>query len=265
MNRSALFRRTIVGSIVRQRPILSALVGRAVKARYRGTVLGFAWTLLNPLVLMATYTAVFSIYMRLDLPNYPVFVFSGLVPWLWFSSSVQEGTQAIVFGSSLITRSRFSPEILPTVALLSSAVNFLLTLPLVIVWALAVGRPLGASLLVLPVIVALQALLSLGLVVMLSTWNVYFRDLQVIMGNLIQIAFFATPIVYPLAMVPERLRPWVRLNPWTLLAEAYQDVLYHGRMPSFSNLAAVAAVAVLLHCACELSFRRYRERLAEEL
>src|SRR5262245_59324244 len=117
-------------SLFRYRELIGVLVARQVKLRYRGSVLGFLWTLLNPLLLMTVYTLVFSIYFRLDMDKYPAFLFTGLVPWLWFASSVQQGVTCILDGAGLVTRSQFPVEVLPVVTLTANSVNFLLTLPL---------------------------------------------------------------------------------------------------------------------------------------
>src|SRR5215510_1611408 len=119
-------------TLYRQRELIGVLVAKQLKLRYRGTLLGFVWTLLNPLLLMLVYTLVFAVYFRIDLPSYPAFLFTGLLPWLWFASSLQQGVTSILDGTSLVTRSQFPAEILPVVTLTANTVNFLLTLPLLL-------------------------------------------------------------------------------------------------------------------------------------
>ena len=259
------FDATILGTLLRRASLVQILVTRSVQARYRGTLLGFVWTLLTPLLLMAVYSIVFAGYLRVDVPGYPVFLFSAFMPWLWFSSSLQEGTSAILYGASLITRSRFDPELLPAVAVLSGLVHCSLSLPVIVAFALAMGRPLGWGVFLLPVLLALQLLLTLGPVTLLSAWNVYFRDVQHVIPTATQALFFATPILYPASVVPERFRFIVTLNPWAYLARGYQRVLYDGELPLRGDLAMVALAALAIHGTCEVIFARYRARLAEEL
>lgn len=248
-----------------RREVVGVLLKRTTLARYRGAALGYAWTLLSPLLLLAVYTVVFSFYMRVGLEDYPAFLFSAFVPWMWFASSLQEGTRALLDGANLVARSRLEVEILPAVAVLSGLVHCVLSLPIVIVIALLSGRPLGASLVMLPVLLALQFLLTLGPTILLATWNVYLRDIQQIIPPVVQVLFFASPILYPASVVPEGMRVLLFSNPWTYLARAYQRVLYEGRLPATVDLLVLTALAIVVHLACVYAFRGYRRRLAEEL
>jgi lipopolysaccharide transport system permease protein len=256
---------SVPATLWRRRELVGVLLRRAILARYRGAALGYVWTLLSPLLLMAVYTVVFSLYMRVPLQNYPSFLFSAFIPWLWFASSLQEGTQALLSGANLIARSRLDAEILPSVTVLSGLVHCLFSLPLVILFALFVGRPLGWSLVALPVLLAVQLALTLGPTVLLATWNVYLRDIQQIIPPAMQTLFFASPILYSADVVPERLRFLLFANPWTYLARSYQRVLYEGRFPAAADVAVLAVLAVVVHLGCEAAFRGYRRRLAEEL
>ena len=256
---------TIIGTLMRRAALLQILIARSVQARYRGTLLGYLWTLLGPTLLMAVYSVVFGVYMRVDVPGYAAFLFSAFMPWMFFASALQEGATAILNGTNLITRTRLDPELLPAATVLSSIVHCALSLPVVALFALGVGRPLGRSLLALPLLLSLQFLLTLGPVIVLSAWNVYLRDIQQVLPTAIQALFFATPILYPASIVPQGLRFVVTLNPWSHLARAYQRTLYEGEAPSAGDLAIIALAALGVHAVCEIIFARYRLRLAEEL
>jgi ABC-type polysaccharide/polyol phosphate export permease len=229
------------------REVIMALVWRDLKTRYRGSVLGFLWTFLNPLLLMAIYSLVFSVYMRVDIPKYPIFVFAGLLPWLWFSSAVVVGANSIVEGSSLIKRVAFPPQTLPTVTVLATLINFLLALPLLFAFMLLSGLPVKAAVIAVPVTIAIQFVFTLGIALALSMLTVRYRDLQHLLGNLMTLWFFLTPVLYPPAFVPAQLQAFLVLNPMTSLIVSYQDALYHGRLPApaYLMLAAVVAVATL--------------------
>lgn len=257
-----------LGSLVRglfhHRALVSALLGRQLKTRYRGSVLGFAWTFLNPLLLMAVYALVFSFYLRIAVPNYAVFVLAGLLPWIWFSSALSEGTASVLGGGALVTKSVFPAEILPTVVVLNHMVNFLLSLPLLVAAILLYGiTPNPALWLCFPLVLLLQFGFTLGLVLAVSALNVHYRDVQHIVANVLLLWFFLCPIVYPVSQVPEAVRPFMALNPMGLFAELYQKLLVEMQWPGvevFGILAAHSAIALLLGV---WIFNAYRDSFAE--
>ena len=252
-------------SLVTHRELIGILVAKQLKLRYRGSLLGFCWTLLNPLLLMLVYTLVFSVYFRLDIEKYPAFLFSGLLPWIWFSSSLQQGVTCILDGAGLVTRSRFPAEVLPVVTLTSNTVNFLLMLPLLFLFLLAFHVKLGPALLALPVLIALQYLLTLGPVLIFSAANVYYRDLQHIILHLLTVAQFLTPIFYPASLIPEPFRAWVFVNPLAVLTSAFQDVLYFNRVPPWPPLLALLLLAGVILSVAATMFARSKQTFVEAL
>jgi lipopolysaccharide transport system permease protein len=252
-------------SLVAHRELIGILVAKQLKLRYRGSLLGFCWTLLNPLLLMLVYTLVFSVYFRVDVEKYPAFLFSGFLPWIWFSSSLQQGVTCILDGAGLVTRSRFPAEVLPLVTLTANTVNFLLTLPLLFLFLLAFHIKVGAALLGLPVLIGLQYLLTLGPVLILSAANVYYRDLQHIIFHLLTVTQFLTPIFYPVSLIPEPFRAWALLNPLAVLFTAYQDVLYFDRVPPWPPLLALLLLAMLTLSVAVTMFARSKRTFVEAL
>ena len=232
--------------LMTHREVLLALVWRDLKTRYRGSVLGFLWTLLNPLLLMAIYSLVFSVYVRMDIPNYPIFVFAGLLPWTWFSSALLSASTSIVDSGGLVKRVAFPPQILPAVCVTATLVNFLLALPLLWVFVLIARLPLGWGLLAVPLLVAIQFVFTLGLAITVALLSVRFRDLHHLLSNLLTLWFFLTPLIYPVNLVPEGFRPLLRLNPLVPLIVAYQDALYRARMPTLDDVAMLAVAAVVI-------------------
>jgi len=252
-------------SLFRYRELIGVLVARQVKLRYRGSVLGFLWTLLNPLLLMTVYTLVFSIYFRLDMDKYPAFLFTGLVPWLWFASSVQQGVTCILDGAGLVTRSQFPVEVLPVVTLTANSVNFLLTLPLLFGLLAAFRVKLGAAVLALPMLIGLEYLLTLAFVLALSALNVHYRDLQHLILHALTVLQFLTPVFYPLSLIPESLRPWALLNPLTVLISAFHDVLFFNRLPPWPPVLALLAFTAVILSVASAMFMRYKHTFAEAL
>jgi lipopolysaccharide transport system permease protein len=251
--------------LIAYREILLILIWRDLKTRYRGSVLGFLWTFLNPLLLMVIYSLVFSVYMRVDIKAYPVFVFAGLLPWIWFSSSMLSGASSIVESGSLIKRVPFPPQILPAVTVTAALVNFLLALPLLLIFMAAWRLPIGWSLLLLPLPIAIQYVFTLGLAIVISMLTVRYRDLQQLLANLLTLWFFLTPVLYPTAMVPARFHAFLLLNPMAILVAAFQDALYGAHVPSLGQLAPVAALAVVVLGAALALADRMRWGLAEEI
>jgi ABC-type polysaccharide/polyol phosphate export permease len=233
---------TMAANLVRHRSLVLALLERELKARYRGSILGFVWTFLNPLLLMAVYALVFRFYMRIAVANYALFLLAGLLPWTWFSSSLADGTNAIVGGSSLVTKSLFPTEILPVVVVLSNMVNFALSIPLLALagWAYGVSFSPLAWLWLVPVMV-LQCVFTLGLVLSLAALNVHYRDVQHVVANLLLLWFFLTPIVYPASQVPERLHLLLWANPVALFTEIYRDIFV---TPAWPNLEAFGVLTI---------------------
>ncbi len=252
--------------IWRFRALLSALVVRHLTARYRGSVLGFLWSLLNPLGLMAVYTLVFRFYIRFDgLENYSIFVFAGLLPWIWFTGATSEGTSSIVSSGHLITKSMFPAQILPAVSVISTLINFLLSLPILFIFMLIAGMGFHLSLLLIPVLVALSGLTIYGLVLVLSSINVRYRDVQHILGNILTFLFFLCPIVYPVSSVPERFRFTLDLNPVAVTISAFHSVIMDGAFPSLTTLFYLVIVAAISVCVGVFTFSRLREGFAELL
>jgi len=247
------------------RVLIQSLVSRQIRARYRGSVLGFVWTFLNPLLLMLVYSLVFSVYMRFDMEDYGAFMFAGLLPWIWFSTSLAEGTNAIVASGNLITRAMFPPEVLPVVAVFANGANFLFSLPVLIGIFIVYGVPLTVALVALPLILLVQFILTIGLVLLLAALNVPYRDVQHLLGNILVFWFFLCPIIYPLEKVPAEFQVFTLGNLMGALVTAYQDVLFYGRFPAWDMLAGVAVLAVVVLLVGDKVFRTYRESFAEWL
>lgn len=246
------------------RSLISALVTRHMKARYRGSLLGFVWSFLNPLCLLAVYSFVFLYYMRFDsIENYTLFLFTGLLPWLWFSGGLLEAVSTISGGGNLITKSLFPAHVLPTVSVITNLLHYLLALPVLFVFMYFSGVSLSASLLFLPFIVAVQIVFMLGLAFLFSSLNVQFRDVQHILGNIMTLWFFLCPILYSQDTIPEKFKATIFLNPLALYTIMYRKVLLDGTLPSFSEFSLGLAYALAAFYVGNLVFNRFRDEFAE--
>src|SRR5262245_44463242 len=257
--------RTTFQELIRYRGLIQTLVVRDLKARYRGSTLGLLWTLLNPLFHMAIYSLVFSVYIRNDMQRYPAFLLCGILPWTWFSSALFMGTTTIIEGGSMLKKVFFPPQVLPTVTVIATFINFLLSLPLLFGVLLLFGVTFGWSLLALPLIMIAQFALTLGLTLIISAVSVRYRDIPPILGHVLTFWFFLTPIIYSVTSVPERFRTLLSLNPITPFFVAYQEALLYNRLVPWETFAAIVCFAAVVLLMGVFVFERLRWSLAEEV
>jgi lipopolysaccharide transport system permease protein len=248
------------------RLLVYALTGRHLHARYRGSLLGFLWSFLNPLCLIGVYSLVFKYYIRFDdVEHYTIFMFTGLLPWIWFSSGLIESTSSISGGGSLITKAIFPAHILPVVSVITNLVHFILALPLLLVIMWYYGLPFQGAVLALPLVIFFQLLFMLGLALLLSSLNVYYRDIQHILGNLITLWFFLCPIIYPASSVPERFRFSLTLNPMARIIQQYHNVFLDGIYPSLKHMCILTGMGFFVFFLGCYVFNQYRDQFAESV
>ena len=251
------------------RGLIQSLVARELKARYRGSVLGFFWSFFNPLLLLVVYTFVFTYVMPPpdNIPHYSLFLFCGLLPWTWFSTSLIEASNVLISGGNLIKKVMFPAEILPFVTVLANLVHFLLGLPILVIFLIYFKAPLQLSELVwFPVVVFVQLIMTLGFALILSALTVHFRDIKDILTNVMTLWFFATPIIYRWDNPPAQIRRYLNLNPFTHIAVSYQEILYfEGPFGNAKWLTALLVGSVLLFLFGYFLFDRLRDSFAEEV
>jgi len=257
----------LVRELYQYRGLLLSLVQRELKARYRGSFLGFLWTFLNPTLHMLVYAMLFTVVMRQNTPNYAFFMFVGLLPWIWFSSSISGGASAISDRRDLMTKVRFPAQVLPTTVVVTNLCNYTLSLPLMMVLGIIYGQWPTWHVLFFPVVVLIQLTFTLALTYILAAINVTFRDLQHIVNNLLTMWFFATPVLYPLSTLhDESLRNLMFvLNPMAILITSYQALFYEHRLPDAAPLLALGAFSVALLWSASMIFEARREEFAESI
>jgi ABC-type polysaccharide/polyol phosphate export permease len=255
-------------TLVRYRALIESLVSRELKARYRGSVLGFLWSFVNPLLLLLTYTFVFTIILpnrQPDIQPYFIFLFCGILPWTWLQGSLAESSGVIIASGNLIKKVLFPAEVLPTVTVLANLAHFLLGLPVLFAFLAWEGK-LAWTALLLPLPILVQLVLSLGLAFFLSALTVHFRDIQNIVSHVLHLWFFATPVIYSYAAIPPGpLRQALRLNPMTHVVVMYQQVLFYGAVDHWRGLLLALLVGCLFLAAGAFLFERLRDTLPEEV
>jgi lipopolysaccharide transport system permease protein len=230
-------------TLVRHRLLIRSLVGRELKARYRGSVLGFLWSFINPLLLLLTYGLVFT-YV--------------------FQSSLAEASGVLIAGGNLIKKVLFPAEVLPVVTVFSNLVHMLFAFP-VLVFFLVWERRLGWSALLLPLPILVQLVFTLGLALVFSALTVHFRDLKDILTHLLHLWFWGSPVLYSYGDVQGRFRTVLRLNPLSHVLVSYQQMLFDGWFDHWRGLAATGVVSVLVFLLGMFLFERLRDTLAEEV
>ena len=257
-----------LASLIRYRGLIQSLVARELKARYRGSVLGFFWSFINPLLLLLVYSFVFSTVMpntTVGIQPFALFMFCGILPWTWFTSALSEATGSLISGGNLIKKVLFPAEVLPIVSVLANLVNFFLGL-LILVPSLIYFHRLRVSLDLLwfPVTVMVQLVFTLGLALMLSALTVHFRDIRDLLANVLMLWFFATPIIYSWRQENvQRYKSLFDLNPFTHLAISYQEILFFGPVGHWKWLLALGVWSALLFLAGYWLFDRLRDSFAE--
>ena len=263
--------------------LISNLVVRNLKIRYKNSLLGIAWSMLNPLLMMVVFTVVFTLLAGgLEVAAPSVFFLAGLLPWNFFAQTIPVATNCIVQSDHLIKKVYFPREAIPLAVMLSNLVHFVTALPIFFGLALLMGIP-GVEhgsylphLLWLPLIVLIEAVFIFGFSLITATVNVFYRDMGIVMETIIQAWFFVTPVfwdfrttlaaTYPILGVDVRVDRWARiLNPMASIVEAYRDVLYFGNSPNLPFLLRTALTALLVLVVGYWFFQRYNWRFGEEL
>jgi lipopolysaccharide transport system permease protein len=258
-------------NLFRYRALIQSLVARELKARYRGSLLGFFWSLINPLLLLLIYTFVFTVVMPgargTGLEPFALFMFCGILPWTWFSSSLLESANSLVAGGNLIKKVMFPAEVLPIVTVLAGLANFCLGLPILAAFLIYYRVPVTLTdLLWLPLIIAIQCLTTIGLALVAASLTVLFRDVKDLLANLLTLWFFATPIIYPLWSAPAGVQQALAFNPMTYLIVAYQEVLFRqGPYIDWPRMAAMSVMSLAVFVAGYFVFNRLRDTFVEEV
>ena len=235
------------------------LVARDFRLRYAGSVLGFLWSILIPLFQLGVLMFTFQRVIPVGISDYPTFVYSALLPWTWFSSCLGSAGYLFLSNRDLVRRPNFPPIALIVMNTLSNLLTFLLSLPVLFVLLAWSGRSLTLSLAVLPFLLVIQALMTVGLSLAIATWNVFFRDISQMVNIALSLVFFVTPIFYS---VPRQTKYMVifQLNPVAGLIRCYRAILFEGQEPEWGPLILVILVSIAL---LGLGYLTYKHRLSD--
>ncbi len=248
------------------RQMIYSLVRKDLRGRYKGSVLGFLWTFINPLLQLVVYTLVFSVIMRSEHDQYYIYLFVALVPWIFFSSCVTGGSSSILMNKDMIKKIYFPREIMPISYVTSAFVNMLFSF--IVIFGVLIVSGFGinpVALLFLPIIMIVEYILCLGIALIASAITVYFRDLEYILGIVSMAWTYLTPVMYGIEDVPEKLQPFLNMNPMTPIVVAYRDILYYKHIPHVSTLIWAFVLGVAIVVIGYVLFRKLQRGFAEEL
>jgi lipopolysaccharide transport system permease protein len=236
-----------------------------VKLRYRRSILGLGWSLLNPLLQLLVFQFVFSTLLPLRVLDYTAFLFVGILVWAWFQSSLMSATSAVIDNGLLIKQPGFPESVLPAVTVISNLVNFVLALPILLIFLLRGGHSPSLAILALPCIIVVQLLFTLSLAYLLASVHVRFRDTQYLTGVILMLGFYLAPVFYDARSIPQKYQALYRLNPLVHILNAYRDVLINGRSPDWPSLAALTGGSTVMLACTFAMFNRASHGFIEEL
>ena len=259
----------VVVGLYHHRALISNFVKRDLLARYKGSAMGLFWSVVHPLVMLVLYTLVFSVILRVQVGPaegtriFALYLFCGMLPWNAFQEGVSRSTGVILEHANLIKRTVFPSEILPTYVVLSSLINELIGLAILLGAVLFTAHSLSLPLLLLPVLLLFQAAFTLGLAWIVAAINVFLRDVGQLLGMVLTLWLFLTPIFYPPSLIPNSLKWILLVNPMVWVVESYRSVILRGVFPSPAPLAALALCSSFAFVVGYQLFRRMQGAFAD--
>jgi lipopolysaccharide transport system permease protein len=250
-----------LGVLCRHRELILGFLKRDLKSRYQGSLMGLFWLIVQPLVMLLVYTYVFSTVMKVRVTtgegtgDFAIYLFCGLLPWNAFSEGMNRAAGVLVEHANLVKRSVLPPEILPIYPVLSGIVNQMIGFAVLVLVLVVKAHPFGPSILLLPAILVLQFALTMGLAWIVAGVTVFVRDLGQIMGTVLTIWAFLTPIFYPPDIIPESLRPFQIFNPIFGLVQSYRILILEGALPPLGHFLSLGGCALL---ALVLGYRLFK-------
>jgi len=255
-----------IKELYQYREMIFSLVHKDLRGKYKGSVLGFFWSLLIPLFQLLIYTLVFSVFMRAQIDKFYIFLFVALIPWLFFNNCISIGATSIIQQKNLVEKIYFPRMVLPIAYSISSFINMLLNF--IIVFGALFISGIGIRwvvLIYLPLIMLVEFIMGIGVSLLFSALTVYFRDLEYILNIVTMAWMYMTPILYPLEQVPENIRNFLYFNPMTAIVIAYRDILYYQTAPELHTLLYAVIWGIVTLIGGWIVFQKLQRNFVEEL
>lgn len=256
---------TYLTTLVETRELLFTWTLRDFKVRYSQSILGAAWAILQPLSLMLVFNVIFSTFIKVPTDGipYPIFAYTALLPWTFFSNSLSFAIPSLVNNMNLVSKIYFPREILPISAILVGLIDFLIASSIFILMLLFYRIPVGTAALLVPVVLLIQIVLTFGISLLASAINVFYRDVRFVIPLALQIWMYLSPIIYPVNVIPEKFRPFYFLNPMAVLIDTYRRILLLNQMPDWPYLGLAGFVSLLFTWAAYRYFKRAEREFAD--
>ena len=256
---------SIVNELIKYKEFLRTNVKKDIRGKYKGSFLGVLWSFINPLLSVVVYAIVFHYIMRFNINHYLIYLISGIIPWTFFTTSVNMGMNSILFNSEIIKKVYFPRVILPISSVTSGLINFLISCIIVILFAIFSGVGISIYLFMLPIVIIIQYIFTLGIVFILSALEIYVRDIEHIINFLISMLFYVTPILYTPSYVPEKFAWILKINPLAYIIEAYHSIIYYKTIPNMGDLGVILTISIFILFAGYKIFDKLQKGFAEEV
>lgn len=254
-----------IRNLYKHRELLWTWIWRDIRVRYKQSLLGGLWAILQPVSLMLMFTLLFAVLVPLPTGNvpYPIFSYTALLPWTFFATSVTFAVSCLTNNIQLITKIYFPREILPLAAVGTSLLDLVIASVVLIGLMVYYRIPLNLTMLLFPLLLLIQIMLTLGIAFLVSALNVFYRDTRFVVPLVVQLWMYATPVIYPIRLVPERYLPIYLLNPMASLIEGYRSILLYGQMPAGTHLGMSAGISLLLFVLGYVFFKHVEPQFAD--
>jgi len=249
------------------RELLKTSVKKDIGGKYKHSFLGVLWSFINPLLQILVYALIFPLVMKNggSYKDYTVFMVCGLIPWAYFTTVINRASFIMIENGNILKKVYFPRSILPLSLVTSETINFLVSCIIILVFIVIKGFGISKFILFFPLVLLIQYVLLLGIALIFSAVTVYMRDIQHFIGVVLQLLFYATPIVYSIDTIPENFRWILKWNPMTYIIEGYRAIFYNQTMPDLKSLGVLGIISIIILIVGYLLFNKLQKRFAEEL
>lgn len=255
----------LLKNLYEYRELLKSNVKKEIRGKYKGSFLGVLWSFINPLLQVLVYAIVFPYIMRIQTDNYLIFLIIGIIPWTFFTTVINQGMITVRMNSGIIKKVYFPREILPISVATSGLVNFLISCIIILLFCIFGGVGISWHLIFLPLIMLIEYIFSLGLVLGLSAINIYIKDTEYIVQFILNMLFYATPILYQSSLFPSKIRWILDINPMAQIINSYRDIFLYHQIPGLSNIIYILIISVIVFFIGLAIFRKLEKGFAEEV
>lgn len=256
---------SIFSELYHYRELLKTNVHKEIRGKYKGSFLGVLWSFLNPLLMVLVYAIVFPYIMRVQQEHYLIYLITGIIPWIFFTTVVTSGCNCVWINGGIIKKVYFPRSILPISVVCAGLVNFLISCIVILLFVLFGGIGISFNILWVFPIAIIQSIFSLGLLFILSAINVYVRDIEYIVQFFVNLIFYATPIIYNIEMLPDKFQKLLNFNPMAVLIAQYRNIFYNKTSPEFYKLFLMFIVSIIILIIGYTIFSKLEKGFAEEV